>query len=96
MELKLSQEFLTENDCYQAGRKIVPKGIMVHSTGVAQPDPQVWLIMARVPRISRLRAARWRLLMGSFRIMKAKKVTKTGLQLNRTATTEDSVKLMDI
>lgn len=52
--------------------------------------------MARVPRISRLRAARWRLLMGSFRIMKAKKVTKTGLQLNRTATTEDSVKLMDI
>ena len=39
MELKLSQEFLTENDCYQAGRKIVPKGIMVHSTGVAQPDP---------------------------------------------------------
>lgn len=39
MELKLSQEFLTENDCYQAGRKIVPKGIMVHSTGVAQPGP---------------------------------------------------------
>ena len=38
MELKLSQEFLTENDCYQAGRKIVPKGIMVHSTGVAQPE----------------------------------------------------------
>ena len=43
MELKLSQEFLTENDCYQAGRKIVPKGIMVHSTGVAQPDPQVFI-----------------------------------------------------
>ena len=40
MELKLSQEFLTENDCYQAGRKIVPKGIMVHSTGVAQE--QAW------------------------------------------------------
>ena len=43
MELKLSQEFLTENDCYQAGRKIVPKGVMVHSTGVAQPDPQVFI-----------------------------------------------------
>lgn len=68
----------------------------------ASPTPTMFslicrgLIMARVPRISRLRAARWRLLMGSFRIMKAKKVTKTGLQLNRTATTEDSVKLMDI
>ena len=34
MELDLTQQFLTENDCYQAGRTIVPKGIMVHSTGV--------------------------------------------------------------
>lgn len=39
MELKLSQEFLTENDCYQAGRKIVPKGIMVHSTGRGAAGP---------------------------------------------------------
>lgn len=43
MELKLSQEFLTENDCYQAGRKIVPKGIMSTPPGVAQPDPQVFI-----------------------------------------------------
>lgn len=43
MELKLSQEFLTENDCYQAGRKIVPKGIMVHSTGRGAADPQVFI-----------------------------------------------------
>ena len=28
---------LTENDCYQAGRTIVPKGVMVHSTGVNNP-----------------------------------------------------------
>ena len=43
MELDLTQQFLTENDCYQAGRTIVPKGIMVHSTGVAQPDPEVFI-----------------------------------------------------
>ena len=36
-------QLLTENDCYQAGRTIVPRGVMVHSTGVAQPDPQVFL-----------------------------------------------------
>ena len=34
---------LTKSDCYQAGRTIVPRGIMVHSTGVAQPDPQVFI-----------------------------------------------------
>lgn len=43
MELKLTQQFLTENDCYRAGRTIVPRGVMVHSTGVAQPDPEVFL-----------------------------------------------------
>ena len=43
MELDLTQQFLTENDCCQAGRTIVPKGIMVHSTGVAQPDPEVFI-----------------------------------------------------
>ncbi len=39
MELKLSQEFLTENDCYQAGRKIVPKGDHgpLHRRGAAGP-----------------------------------------------------------
>ena len=33
---------LTKSDCYQAGRTIVPQGIMVHSTGVAQPDPEAF------------------------------------------------------
>ena len=32
MELELTQQLLTENDCYKAGRHIVPKGVMVHST----------------------------------------------------------------
>lgn len=30
--------FLTENDCYQAGRSIVPQGVMVHSTGANNPE----------------------------------------------------------
>ena len=29
---------LTENDCYKAGRTIVPKGVMVHSTGANNPN----------------------------------------------------------
>ena len=31
------QCYLTENDCYKAGRKITPKGVMVHSTGANNP-----------------------------------------------------------
>jgi hypothetical protein len=38
-----TQHFLTENDCYKANRQITPKGIMVHSLGVAQPDVNVFL-----------------------------------------------------
>ena len=38
----IETRILTESDCYRAGRTIVPKGIMVHSTGVAQPDPEVF------------------------------------------------------
>ena len=34
---------LTESGCERAGRVIVPRGVMVHSTGVAQPDPEVFL-----------------------------------------------------
>lgn len=43
MELDLTQQFLTENDCYKSGRTIKPQGVMVHSTGVAQPDPEVFI-----------------------------------------------------
>ena len=43
MKLDLEQQFLTENDCYKIGRTITPKGVMVHSTGVAQPDPEVFI-----------------------------------------------------
>ncbi|MCD8509942.1 MAG: N-acetylmuramoyl-L-alanine amidase [Bacillus sp. (in: Bacteria)] len=30
--LKIKTKFMTRNDCYKAGRKITPKGIMIHST----------------------------------------------------------------
>lgn len=30
--------YLTENDCYKAGRIMVPKGLMVHSTGANNPN----------------------------------------------------------
>lgn len=43
MEFNLTQQFLTENDCYKSGRTIKPQGVMVHSTGVAQPDPEVFI-----------------------------------------------------
>ena len=36
-------QFLTENDCWKSGRTITPKGVMVHSCGVAQPNVEVFL-----------------------------------------------------
>lgn len=41
--MNLTQHFLTGNDCYKADRTITPKGVMVHSLGVAQPDANVFL-----------------------------------------------------
>lgn len=35
--MNLRQLLFTKNDCYKAGRKITPKGIMVHSTGANNP-----------------------------------------------------------
>lgn len=32
------QQILSKNDCYKAGRTIVPKGVMVHSTGANNPN----------------------------------------------------------
>ncbi len=36
--MNLRKLIFTNNRCYQAGRKIVPKGIMVHSTGANNPN----------------------------------------------------------
>lgn len=35
--MNLRKLILTENACYKAGKKITPKGIMVHSTGANNP-----------------------------------------------------------
>lgn len=36
--MKIIQNWLTENDCFKAGKYITPKGIMVHSTGANNPN----------------------------------------------------------
>lgn len=41
--MNIIENILTGNDCYKAGRKITPSGVMVHSTGVAQPSASVFL-----------------------------------------------------
>lgn len=46
--MKIAEHILANSDCYRAGRTIVPRGIMVHSLGVAQPDARV--IMAQWDR----------------------------------------------
>ena len=35
--MNLIKNLLTKNDCYKAGKKITPKGVMVHSTGANNP-----------------------------------------------------------
>lgn len=35
--MNLQTSLLTKNDCYTTGKTIVPKGVMVHSTGCNQP-----------------------------------------------------------
>ena len=36
--MNLRQQFLTKNNCYITGKKIIPQGIMIHSTGAANPS----------------------------------------------------------
>ena len=36
--MDLNKLILTKNDCFKAGVKIKPEGIMVHSTGVNNPN----------------------------------------------------------
>ena len=36
--MNLHELILTKNDCYKAGKKITPKGVMVHSTGANNPN----------------------------------------------------------
>ena len=34
---------MTKNPCYKAGRKITPKGLMLHSVGCPQPKASVFI-----------------------------------------------------
>lgn len=36
--MELIQCLLTDNDCFRSGRTIVPRGVMVHSTGAENPN----------------------------------------------------------
>lgn len=39
--MNIVQQTALKNPCYQVGRRITPKGVMIHSIGVPQPDPKV-------------------------------------------------------
>ena len=41
--MKLVQSILTKNPCYTAGRKIMVKGLMLHSVGCPQPKASVFI-----------------------------------------------------
>lgn len=41
--MKLVKSILTNNPCYKTGRKIVVKGLMLHSVGCPQPDANVFI-----------------------------------------------------
>ena len=41
--MKINQNILTKNDCYQSNRKISPRGLMLHSVGCPQPSASVFL-----------------------------------------------------
>ncbi|MCI9156022.1 MAG: N-acetylmuramoyl-L-alanine amidase [Lawsonibacter sp.] len=51
--MDFKQQFLTKNLCYQEGRPLTPRGVMVHSTGVAQPDPMVFVRRWNRPDITK-------------------------------------------
>ena len=40
--MKLGTRYMTRNDCYKAGRKITPKGIMIHSTATPGVMAATW------------------------------------------------------
>lgn len=53
MEPDIRQQILTENDCYKIGRTIKFQRVMVHSTGVAQPNPEVFVRRWNKPDVAK-------------------------------------------
>ena len=41
--MKIVESILTKNPCYQAGRTITVKGLMLHSVGCPQPKATVFV-----------------------------------------------------
>lgn len=44
---------MTKNPCYKAGRKITPKGLMLHSVGCPQPNAKVFINQFNQPTYNR-------------------------------------------
>ncbi len=43
--MNLTAKYLTENDCYLAGRRILPAGIMIHSTATPGVMAETWFAL---------------------------------------------------
>lgn len=41
--MEVTQQFITQNPCYTSGRKIVVRGLMLHSVGCPQPSAGVFI-----------------------------------------------------
>ena len=48
--MQIIQRFITNNDNYRTNRQITPRGIMLHSVGVPQPDPEIFASIFNTPR----------------------------------------------
>lgn len=51
--MKLIQKFMTENDCYKQGKKITPRGIIVHSTATPGVMAERWYSLWNKPGIDK-------------------------------------------
>lgn len=52
LTLKLVESILTKNPCYTSGRKIIVKGLMLHSVGCSQPNANVFIKLWNSPNYS--------------------------------------------
>lgn len=51
--MEIQKSYLTQNDCYKAGRKIVPKGIVVHDTACDQRKVSAYLTSWNKPGVEK-------------------------------------------
>lgn len=51
--MKITQNILTKNPCYTAGKKITVKGLMLHSVGTPQPSASVFIKAWNKPEYNR-------------------------------------------